>query len=508
MTIRNVTLGLCLALTALLGCDLFGHEKTCPSDQRLCGGTCKAVNTDRANCGGCGVNCGAGGTCDAGACQCAPDTQSCNQGCANFASSRKNCGTCGHACLPTEVCSLSACADHCADGLTSCEGDCVDFQSSWSNCGACGRPCESGETCLQGLCTADLYLACYSSNEIQEATADLKKAGLPRSTDTGPVRLAWLNQILFAANSSSNTISRLLRDPPGTRLVHGDDAFKILSQGGWIDLEYLAAYQGLLYVSNASFGTLFVVRPDGTRIDEIPLARQTTDSTDPLGVDFLPGSDGGPGKAYVALNGSDQLAVIPLAGDVVCAAPPCARPATWIDLQPLASPGGHARPARVLVRGSRIFVTLWNVDESWKPVGTGRIAVIDAATDTLDASVSPGGQVGLLDLGNGCLNPYEMTLLNDTLYVTCGTSTPPISGASIVPIDLSGATPQIGTPLPGPDGAAPGKLTFCHGQGYLSDRLSGLVYRFDAMTGKTSGASELCPVNDNWAWTADIVCGH
>jgi len=516
MTLRNLTLGLCLALTALLGCDLFEREKTCPSDQRLCGGFCKAVSTDPANCGGCGVSCGAGGTCDAGACQCGPDTQSCNKGCANFASDPDNCGTCGQACLPTEVCSLSARADHCADGLTNCNRACADLQSSWSNCGACGRNCGSGETCRQGLCTADLYLACYNTNEIREATADLKPAGIPLATDKGPVQLAWLDQILYAANSSANTVSRALRDPPGVRSLHGDDSFKILSNGGWMDLESLVVFKGLLYVSNASYGTIVVLRPDGTLADEIPLGESPMDSPSPQGIAFVPGSGGAPDKAYVALNGSNQIAVVPLVDEAACAAPPCTRPSKWIDLQPLASPGGQAQPSRLLLRGSRLYVTLWNYDTSgtlWKPAGSGRLAVIDLDSDALDASIQTGSQAGLVDLGPECLDTADMAVQASTLYVTCGvfdysTSPTSIHRASIVPIDLSGAVPQVRSPVPAADGTAPGKLVLCNGQAYVGDRNSGLVYRFDLGTGKMSGGTELCPAAGGYAWVSDIVCGH
>jgi hypothetical protein len=521
MNIRTIAFALTLVSSPLLGCDELAKETTCASDEQSCNGACTTLATDIANCGACGVRCGSGRVCAAGVCRCGPGTESCGTACADLSSDPNHCGACNQAaCAAPTVCTSSngatRCADACASGQTACDRACVDLETNRYHCGACGRICGSGESCRAGNCTADLYLACFNVHEIREANADLELGGAPLATDNGPVRLAWLDQILYVANSSANTVSRVLFDPPGVRSMHGASSFKILSNGGWIDLEYLATYQGMLYVSNASFGTLVVLRPDGTLADEIPLAEHSTDAPSPQGIAFVPGSGGAPDKAYVALNGTNQVAVIPLADEAACAAPPCTLPAKWIDLQPLASPGGQAQPSRLLLRGSRLYVTLWNYDTSgtlWKPAGSGRLAVIDLDSDALDASIQTASQAGLVDLGPGCLDPAEMTLLGDTLYVTCGVfdySTTPTSihGSSIVPVDLSGQVPQVGSPAPAADGTAPGKLTFCDGQGYVGDRNSGLVYRFDPGAGKMSGGASLCPTANGVAWVSDILCGH
>jgi formylglycine-generating enzyme required for sulfatase activity len=42
---------------------------SCPSGQADCGGACKSLGSDSANCGACGTACGAGTTCQNGACK-------------------------------------------------------------------------------------------------------------------------------------------------------------------------------------------------------------------------------------------------------------------------------------------------------------------------------------------------------------------------------------------------------------------------------------------------------
>jgi hypothetical protein len=65
-----------LALAALsAGCSA---EKSCPSDQHLCGGACVSLGSDARNCGACGAACGAGQGCSLGACvACGPNGEGC-----------------------------------------------------------------------------------------------------------------------------------------------------------------------------------------------------------------------------------------------------------------------------------------------------------------------------------------------------------------------------------------------------------------------------------------------
>jgi hypothetical protein len=276
------------------------------------------------------------------------------------------------------------------------------------------------------------------------------------------------------------------------------------------DLQALEIHEGLLYVSHASVGTLLVLRPDGTVVDELPLFSpdpSKPENPNPAGIAFA--GD----EAYVALNGLDEVAVLDVSGMPACArgeaAPPCATEVARIDVQPLASPDANALPSRLAAVGGRVYAALWNLDASWNaPAGSsGRLAAIDAATRALDPTVVTGGVAGLVDLGTACLNPAALALHEQTLWVTCGAwAWPDIVGGGVVPVNVSGATPVPGAVLPAGPGEAPGNLAFCGGTGYVGDRNSGQVFRLDPAAGIVDG-TEFCPASDNYAYVADLACG-
>lgn len=187
----------------------------CGANQTRCGTACVDTMIDPANCGGCGVACGPGGSCQAGSCTaCYPESSGCNQGadccsgfcmqygasgsycetcaftlcsgfdCRNTDMDDDNCGGCGAACAPGLHCwngtcqqcypeYISGCAVNvdCCDpslycqqnsSLSSCVacmgticGDslCVDTTSDAQHCGSCDAPCAPGGYCYQGQCT-------------------------------------------------------------------------------------------------------------------------------------------------------------------------------------------------------------------------------------------------------------------------------------------------------------------------------------------------------------------
>jgi len=508
-------LALALGLAALVGC---GRELVCSSDQTACGDTCAAIATDPQHCGACGNACAAGESCSAGLCRCPDGRVDCGGACADLASDPAHCGACGVACAPGAFCTTAAggatgCADACAqETQTACGQACVDLSSDRWSCGACGRACGTGERCASGECAADLYLACYNSNELREATRDLAAAGIPVPVAPGPISLARADGLLYIASAQPGgveTLTRLLRDPPAVR------ADAVLETGvPSPDLQYLAEHGGLLYLSQASIGRLLVATPDGAVVEEFSLA--SGENPNPQGIAFS--GD----KAYVALNQTNEVVVLDVSA---CQGPapqaPCVTELTRIDVQPLASDGALARPSRIAVVGGRVFVTLWNLDASWAPPAgsTGRLAVIDAATGALDPTVNRGGPAGLVDLGATCLNPADAAEAGGTLYVSCGAfdySGPEVKllGAGIVPVDLGGPVPEVEPILPAAESAAPGELAFCSGFGYVADRNSGRVFRlgFDPTdpTGPTAGAIdgvELCSPEGGFAFVADIACG-
>jgi hypothetical protein len=502
-----------LLLALGLACS---KEKTCTSDLALCDGACTALATDPASCGACGHACGAGESCYAGACFC-PFTTTCGGACVDLESDPAHCGACDVACAAPQVCTTpdggaTACAGACAAGQTACGRACVNLQKHRQNCGACGRSCGSNERCSAGRCVADLYLACFNTDEVREATGALAAAGVPIAVAPGPSGLAWTGDLLAmsSAVSGGETVAVLHFDPPG---LLRRNIYSVSSANA--DIEYLAEHENLLYVSHTSLGTLLILTPGGAVVDEVRLAPTGAQAPDPQGIAF---DDGG--RAYVALNGSGEVVVLDVSRVLACAlgahSRPCTSEVARIDLTPLASPGGLPMPSRIAVAGGRAFVSLWNLELA--PVffgvpdgSTGRLAAIDTATATLDAAFA-GTANGLIDLGPDCLDASDVAVLGSTLYVTCGAfAYPNIIGAGIVPVDLSGSVAQVLPKVAAAPGWAPGKLAFCGSTGYVGDKNSGRVTVFDPASGSTTLGEgvELCPRSPaGYAFVADIACGR
>jgi hypothetical protein len=164
-------------------------------------------------------------------------------------------------------------------------------------------------------------------------------------------------------------------------------------------------------------------------------------------------------------------------------------------------------PARFGAVGGRLYVTLWNLKPDYTPAGSGRLAVIDTATDTL---VTSGGSYPV-DLGSGCQNPGDVAVNGHVLYVTCGffpyASPGTIGGAGIVPVDVSSGTPVVGSQL-SLSAYAPGAIAFCGGVGYAGDRASGAVLRYDPVTNAVTATQVLCPppAGSTSAYVADLAC--
>ncbi|MFO0560623.1 MAG: MXAN_6577-like cysteine-rich protein [Polyangiales bacterium] len=127
---------------------------TCGAGQILCSGQCVSTQSDRANCGACGMACPAGQICAMGACatSCPMGQTECSGQCVNTQSDRANCGMCGTACPSGQVCNAGMCATSCPVGQTACSGACVNTMSDATHCGACGMACPSGQVCNAGMC--------------------------------------------------------------------------------------------------------------------------------------------------------------------------------------------------------------------------------------------------------------------------------------------------------------------------------------------------------------------
>jgi hypothetical protein len=475
-------------------------ERTCPQGETLCGDACTSLDIDARNCGACGAACGAYQECDAGACACGPGAVDCGGGaCADLATSPTSCGACGNACSAGNggaVCGTSggvtACQPSCPGGLVDCAGACVDLASDFWSCGGCGKACQAGESCRGGSCRADVFVACFATDDVRPANRALR-AGLPRKAGDGPIALAIAGSRLWAANSLSHSLSAFPLDlSSGTELALGGS-----------DFEGLAEHGGRLFVSNAGSGTLLVWDPvAGKAIDEVALGDLS--GVNPRGVAFV--GD----RAYVALygtnpsSGGQEVVAVDFSSLATCTAPPCGSVVGRISMLPAADADGLPFPSDVVADGAKVYVALANLKLGaygyyTDPAGDGKLAVIDSAA---------GDATTFVDLGSMCTNPGGLALDGNVLWVSCGGS------GTLVPVDLSAATPEPASFFVVLAGiGAPGKLAFCGGTGYVTDQWSGTVARFDtswafgSSMAEAPASAEICPPSDaGWAWAADVEC--
>jgi hypothetical protein len=398
---------------------------------------------------------------------------------------------------------LAACSDRektcpAADQLL-CGDACVAVRSDADNCGACGVICGAGQACQAGACTdcaggacaADVFAACFNTDEIRGATSNLLAAGGSLATDDGPTSLVRAGDRLVAVNSIENTLSVVALGgaapaPAGRIAVPG-------TPSGFGDLQHAAVRDGLVYVVNSSASTLVALDPvAGTTAGQIALTDQPF--AFPQSLDFVGG------KAYVSLNGANAVAVVD-----VSTVP--WRLVKTVDVSGLAVPGAAAMPARVRAAGGRVLVTLNHLSPTtFTPVAgaNGRLAVIDPATDALDPAQP------FVDLGDGCKNPSDLAAEGATLWVTCGYydffGTRAVQGGGFAPVSL--ATPLVAGSVVA-TAQAPGSLAFCSGRGYAGDVASGTLLRLDPATREVTAASGLCPANVSGnAFVADVECAR
>ncbi len=416
---------------------------------------------------------------------------------------------------------LAACSQEktCAPGEVLCGGSCVATTDP-DHCGACGQVCVAGQACQAGQCldcaaacgpgqtcadrrcVADLYVACFATDQVMGMTGDLGVIAAQYRVDDGPIALSRGDAGLYVAHARSAAVIDLI--------VPGETAPRrfVLPTGS--DLELVRARGGRVYGSNSEVNAVTVL--DGTSgavVDEISVAVNPGDVADPRGFDFVGG------MAYVALFGnarttpaappsyetSQQIVVIDFS----------AVPARIVKRISLDVPGSHDTdafpfPTGVVAVGSRVFAALANLkfgeglpgfEPAYVvPAGDGRLAVIDAADQ--DA-------LSIVDLGPGCQNPAGLAASGTTVWVSCGSAA---VAAAVVPVDVSGPVPVVGNPILTPSSIA-GNVAICRGTGYVSDQMSGQVARFDPTGVAAPVAMDVCPLDPTagFAFAADVTCG-
>ena len=139
-----------------VGAEKKKKKKKCKPPTTKCGKKCFNLQTDPANCGGCGVACAASQACQGGVCTCNGGTCSgCCTGktCAPGASDQA-CGKNGAACQVCSggrTCQGGACT--CPAGQAFCNGACIDVKNDPDNCGSCGHECQiTASFCNNGSC--------------------------------------------------------------------------------------------------------------------------------------------------------------------------------------------------------------------------------------------------------------------------------------------------------------------------------------------------------------------
>ncbi len=130
------------------------ESKICSSNNICCGskcdGECKQCMAGTGNCVNRDGSCGGGGSCTGGIC-CQPGLTNCGGVCRNLETDEANCGSCGMSC-GNLTCLKKMCTLVCAEPLLKCGNACVDVDTDVENCGSCGHRCPMGATCTNKTC--------------------------------------------------------------------------------------------------------------------------------------------------------------------------------------------------------------------------------------------------------------------------------------------------------------------------------------------------------------------
>lgn len=521
MTLRLLAL-LCLSLVAFAACPPSGV--VCRPGTEACGSGCIDPQSDKRNCGACGVACGAGRECTAGVCECRPGTALCDGSCVVLAWEPAHCGACGTACGAGEVCEAGTCQAACTVGTHArCGGSCVELARDVAHCGACGVACEQGQVCRAGQCVFEAVAACYWSGQVVGFSPSTGSKGPLSALGSSPAALASYGATLLAADGMD---ARLYQGVPAqggyaqaaVATTVGRVPNQVLVDAPWV------------YVVNAQSGTLQVLKAGAT-------AGQVA-----LDAGVAPGvALGTVAEVSFGMNSYPQGAAkvgttlyVPLYGGTSAATAGAGQAVARVDVTDPASPvllgrvelggldlkafdGGTAtaRPWAITAHGDAVYVTLNNLDaDTYAPAGPGLLARLD----TSDAGLA------VIDLGaDACLNPQAVGVVGGALAVSCAgkvTYTTSYAVASVTQAGLVVVTPageRLSTwspSCPADAGAAcvpmlPGRLGVKGAAVLLADQNAGRVTVLEVTDAGVAerAALSLCPVSEltGLSNVADVV---
>src|SRR5579883_1162373 len=263
-----------------------GGETLCQPD----GGApyCANTGSDNQNCGMCGNMCGNGQVCQGGSCQngcVAPDggseTLCAPEGgapyCANTESDNDNCGGCGVVCPQGQTCQNGGCVNGCVgpDGgaETLCTPDsgppyCADTSSDNNNCGGCGTVCGAGYVCQGGMCVNSC-----PSQDGSTLTLCTPDGGSPYCADTNSDpnncgscgKTCAMSQVCVGGsceNLGGGFLAHNIVDPSGNSYMSGwagDNLYKVTSGGTVSTLNASSPYGGYSMAFSPVNGTLYAI---------------------------------------------------------------------------------------------------------------------------------------------------------------------------------------------------------------------------------------------------------